>query len=104
MVSTSLEVLRQGLKTLTDWVKTKKEELQARLAERKPISAQDEHWLDHNANLVDEQWVLEVLESASSAHHASCAVREVSGVDNHPYYRLFSYIVIITILEIHKRA
>jgi len=69
MVSTPLEVLRKGLKTLTDWVKTKKEELQARLAERKPIPAQDEHWLDHNANLVDEQWVLEVLESASFAHH-----------------------------------
>ena len=103
MVSTLLEVLRKGLKTLTDRVKTK-EELQARLAERKPISAQDEHWLDHNVNLVDEQWVLEVLESASSAHHASCAVREVSGVDNHPYYILFSYIIIITVLEIHKRA
>jgi len=64
MVLTSLEVLRKGLKTLTDQVKTKTEELQARLAERKPISAEDKDWLDHDANLIDEQRVLEVLESA----------------------------------------
>jgi len=74
MVSMLLEVLRKGLKTLTDWVKTKKEELQARLAERKPISAQDEHWLGHNANLVDEQWVLWVLEVLESHLHIMCGV------------------------------
>ena len=38
--------------------------LQAQLAEKKSISAKDEHWLDYDANLVDEQQVLEALESA----------------------------------------
>ena len=65
MVLKPLKVLRKGLKTLTDHVKKKKEELQARLAERQPISAEDEQWLDHDANLVDEQRVLEALERAS---------------------------------------
>jgi hypothetical protein len=35
------------------------------LAEGKSISLQDENWLDHNANFVDEQLVLEALENAS---------------------------------------
>jgi len=45
-------------------VKTKKEKLEAQLAEKKSISSQDEKWLDHNTNLVDEQLVLEALENA----------------------------------------
>ena len=39
--------------------------LQAQLAEKKSISSEDERWLDHEANLVDEQRVLEALEDAS---------------------------------------
>ena len=64
MALKQLEVLQKELKILTDHVKTKKEELQAQLAKKEPISAQDKQWLDHDANLVDEQQVLEVLESA----------------------------------------
>jgi len=60
-----LEVLRKGLKVLESQVKTRKEALQTRLAERKSISLQDEQWLDNDANLVDEQQVLEALENAS---------------------------------------
>ena len=65
MVSKPLEVLQKGLKVLTDRVKTRKEALEAQLAEGKAISSQDEQWLDHEANLVDEQRVLEALETAS---------------------------------------
>jgi hypothetical protein len=60
-----LDILKKGLKTLRNQVKTKKEKLEARLAEKKSISSQDERWLDHDANLVDEQLVLEALENAS---------------------------------------
>lgn len=59
-----LEVLRKGLKVLENRVKPRKEALQAQLAGRKSISSQDEQWLDHDANLVDEQRVLEALENA----------------------------------------
>jgi hypothetical protein len=64
-----LEVLQKGLDILKNRVKAKKEALQARLAEAKSISSQDEQWLDHDANLVDEQQVLEVLEDASDYEH-----------------------------------
>ena len=65
-----LEVLEIGLKTLQNQVKTKKEKLQSQLAEKKSISSQDEKWLDHEANLMDEQQVLETLEDASDYKRA----------------------------------
>jgi hypothetical protein len=64
-----LEVLQKGLDILKNRVKAKKEALQAQLAEAKSISSQDEQWLDQDANLVDEQQVLEVLEDASDYEH-----------------------------------
>jgi hypothetical protein len=36
------------------------------LAEKKSILSQEEKWLDNDANLVDEQQVLEALEKASN--------------------------------------
>jgi hypothetical protein len=33
--------------------------------EGKLISSQDEQWLDHNANLMNEQWILKALKNAS---------------------------------------
>jgi hypothetical protein len=65
MASKPLKALRKGLKTLTDHLKTKKDAIQCQLVERKPISAEEEHWLDYDANLVDKQQVLEALDSAS---------------------------------------
>ena len=60
-----LEVLKKGLKVLKNQVKAQKETLQAQLAAKNSISPQDESWLDHDANFVDEEQVLEVLEDAS---------------------------------------
>jgi hypothetical protein len=60
-----LEVLKKGLKLLQKQVKTRKDKLQAQLAEKKTISPQDEEWLDQDANLVDEQKLLDDLEKAS---------------------------------------
>ncbi|KAF8230396.1 hypothetical protein L208DRAFT_1400622 [Tricholoma matsutake] len=60
-----LEVLKKGLKILQDQVKAKKEKLQAQLHAKKSISSLDENWLDNEANLVDEQRVLDALENAS---------------------------------------
>lgn len=61
----ALEVLKKGLKILQAQVKAKKEKLQAQLHERKSISSHDKKWLDNEANLVDEQQVLDALENAS---------------------------------------
>ncbi|KAF8224524.1 hypothetical protein L208DRAFT_1310769 [Tricholoma matsutake] len=60
-----LEVLKKRLKILQAQVKAKKEKLQAQLVKRKSISSHDKKWLDNEANLVDEQQVLDVLEGAS---------------------------------------
>jgi hypothetical protein len=60
-----LDVLKKGLKLLQRRVKAKREEIQARLADKKSISSQEEKWLDNEANLVDEQQVLDTLEKAS---------------------------------------
>lgn len=65
MVLKPLEVLQKGLEVLTNRTKSRKDALQARLAEAKSISSEDERWLDYDANLVDEQQVLEALENAS---------------------------------------
>jgi len=60
-----VDVLRKGLEVLTIRTKSRKDALQAQLAEQKSISPEDEQWLDFDANLVDEQRVLETLEDAS---------------------------------------
>ena len=65
MVLNPLNVLKKGLKTLRNQVKTKKEQLQTWLAEGKSISSQEEKWLDGEANFIDEDHVLEALELAS---------------------------------------
>ena len=57
-----LKALKKGLKILQTQVKSRKDALQAQLEERKSISSEDERWLDHNTNLVDEQRVLNILE------------------------------------------
>lgn len=65
MAPKPLDVLRKGLKRLRSDVKAKKDCLLAQLADRRPITSQDEHWLDNDANLVDEERILEALEKAS---------------------------------------
>ena len=65
MAPKALEVLRKGLAKFTETIKTRKKELSAKLARTETISSSDEHWLFNDANTVDEQRVLETLESAS---------------------------------------
>jgi hypothetical protein len=65
MLLKPLEVLRKGLKILEKQVNSRRMDLQTHLAEKKPISSQDDKWLDNNANLVNEQYVLDTLDKAS---------------------------------------
>jgi hypothetical protein len=60
-----LEILKKGLAKLSQKTKTKRDELKAKLSRNDTISSADEQWLDHDGNLVDEQRVLDRLESAS---------------------------------------
>ena len=60
-----LEVLKKGLAKITETIKTRKKELGAKLARAETILSSDERWLDGEANTVDEQCVLDTLQSAS---------------------------------------
>ena len=65
MAPKPLEILKKGLLKFTETIKAQKKELDAKLARAETISSLDEHWLDNEANIVDEQRVLDILESAS---------------------------------------
>jgi hypothetical protein len=65
MAPKPLEVLKKGLARFKKTIKTRKNELNAKLARAETISSSDEHWLDNEANTVDEERVLDTLESAS---------------------------------------
>ena len=60
-----LEILKNGLSKFKKTIQVRKDELNGKLARKETISSSDEHWLDNEANIVDEQRILEALESAS---------------------------------------
>ena len=59
------KILKKGLAKFTATIKVRKKELSAKLARAETISSLDEQWLDNEANTVDEERVLDTLESAS---------------------------------------
>jgi hypothetical protein len=65
MSPTPLEILKQGLRSFSQKIKQRKDELEAKLKQCEALSPADENWLDSEANVVDEQQILEQLESAS---------------------------------------
>ena len=65
MSPTPLEVLKQGLISFSQKIKERKDKLNAKLKQHESLSPVDEEWLDNEANIVDEQQILELLESAS---------------------------------------
>jgi hypothetical protein len=65
MVSKPLETLKKGLSVFLKKVKDRKNALEMKLSQRETISSADEHWLDHEANTVDEECRIDNLEAAS---------------------------------------
>ncbi|KAF8263690.1 hypothetical protein EI94DRAFT_1703821 [Lactarius quietus] len=65
-VKNPLDVLKRGLFLLKKRYAARKGELQAKWDK---LTAEDEHWLDHEANLVDEDCVLKALEATSDYEH-----------------------------------
>jgi hypothetical protein len=65
MAPKPLDILKRGLTKFSEKIKACKDDLCAKLSRRETISSADEWWLDHKANTVDEQRVLDVLEAAS---------------------------------------
>jgi hypothetical protein len=65
MAPSLLEALKQGYEKLKKQVRRRKKALEGCLANKEWIPDDDGEWLDNEANLVDEQRVLEDLEAAS---------------------------------------
>ena len=65
MAQKPLEILKKGLAKFSKKIKERKDALEAKLSQKETILADDEHWLDHEANTVDEQRVIDNLEAAS---------------------------------------
>jgi hypothetical protein len=65
MAPKSIDTLKKGLAKFLKQIKARKDEFNAKLLRRETISPADEEWLDHEANTVDEQHVLDELEAAS---------------------------------------
>ena len=65
MAPNPISTLKKGLAQFSKKIKACKDKLMDILAKNKKISDDDEHWLDHEANTVDEQRVLDILEAAS---------------------------------------
>ena len=65
-----LQVLKRGLSKLKETVKKWKDSLLLQLQEQQKISLDDEGWLDQEANFVDEEALVDMLENASDYEHA----------------------------------
>ena len=60
-----LDILKKGFAKLTQTITKKRDDLNIKLSRQEDISSADEHWLDNEGNTIDEQRILEKLESAS---------------------------------------
>jgi len=59
MSSSPLDIQKKGLVNLQSQVRETKSRLLIRLANHEIITEEEEHWLNHNANLVEEEQVIE---------------------------------------------
>ncbi|KAF8218482.1 hypothetical protein L208DRAFT_1350977 [Tricholoma matsutake] len=72
-----LQVLKGGLSKLKETVKKWKESLLLWLQEWQKISSEDEDWLNQEANFVDEEALIDILENASDYKCALSMLRFV---------------------------
>jgi hypothetical protein len=54
MSPTPLEILKQGLRSVSQKIKQRRDKLEAKLKQCEALSPADENWLDSEANVVDE--------------------------------------------------
>ena len=65
MTQKPLDILKKGLSELSRSIKKKRDDLCAKLSRQEVLSSAEEQWLDREGNTVDEQRLLDTLESAS---------------------------------------
>ncbi|SJK97304.1 uncharacterized protein ARMOST_00556 [Armillaria ostoyae] len=62
--------IKKALALLQEEMDRRRKDINARLAQKKPVSAEDEVWLDEAGNLVDEVVLVESLAAAPDLHEA----------------------------------
>lgn len=65
-----LQILKRGFSELFGKIKERKDKLNAKLSQGEAISPSDEQWLDNEGNTIDEERILEALESALDYNRA----------------------------------
>ncbi|KAH8985149.1 hypothetical protein EDB92DRAFT_2029269 [Lactarius akahatsu] len=65
-----LKVLKRGFSEFSGKIKERKDTLIKKLSRGEAISPSDEQWLDHEGNTIDEECILEVLQSAPDYERA----------------------------------
>lgn len=65
MAPKALDILKKGLSIFSKHTKERKDKLNGKLSRKETISSADEQWLDHEANTIDEQRIIDELEAAS---------------------------------------
>ena len=65
MSTPSLATLKQGLISLQNLVEARKTRIEASLKKGERVSDEDSNWLDNEANVVDEVFVIDLLTEAS---------------------------------------
>ena len=59
-----IQILKKGLAKLSGNIRNRKDRLTAKLSRGETISLSDEQWLDNEGNTIDEERILDVLQSA----------------------------------------
>ena len=72
-----LDILKKGLDKYSKNIKHRKDEINAKLAQRETISSSNEQWLDNEGNIINEQCVMDALEFASDYEMAVGQLDEV---------------------------
>ncbi|TFK38962.1 hypothetical protein BDQ12DRAFT_722817 [Crucibulum laeve] len=60
-----LNILKKDFNKLLENIKDRRDKLNAKLSQGESISSSGKEWLDHEGNTIDEQCILDALESAS---------------------------------------
>ncbi|KAK0237328.1 hypothetical protein EDD85DRAFT_790999 [Armillaria nabsnona] len=68
--------LKKALKLLKDETDQRRKDIKTWLAQKKPVSREDEEWLDEAGNLVDEVVLVESLAAAPDLHAALTNLNE----------------------------
>ncbi|KAK0481294.1 hypothetical protein IW261DRAFT_1334166 [Armillaria novae-zelandiae] len=101
MASPTLSDLQKALQSWKAATEAKRVDIADRLAHGRPVSGEEEAWLDENGNFVEEDVILEKLQSASNI---SAALKDLNTSQRHAYDRLQNKVQDLKRLSAKRKA